>query len=179
MSTNYHGPWTWKGLAEHLDGGRGDDRAIANHTRARWATVGGERNGCIVIRYHATDIVTLSPLTDETPVIQINTNGWWTVTTMDRINAVLGADHGGGMVGNLSRKGIYTVAGPLETVDSGYGYTYTVPARSYHYAAADGMVIDMRPGPTYGHPMPAHRVPVDRHGKVLRYAGPGPTAAAA
>jgi hypothetical protein len=168
--------WTWNGIAGPLVL-RGDSKKVADNTVARWATVDGERNGCIVIRLHQTDIVTLAPPTDDIPVIQVNTGGRWSVTTMERVNRVLSADHGAGMVGFLHRDATYTVAGPLETVTSDYGHTYSVPARSYHYAAADGMVIDVRPGETYGHPLPGHRVPLDRNGNLLRYAGTGPVAA--
>lgn len=176
MSTTYNGPWTWEGLADHLARSRDGERPIANNTRARWATVDGERNGCIVIRLHATDIVTLTPPTDDIPVIQLNTGGWWSVTTMDRMQRVLTADHGGnGPVGHIYRNGTYTVHGPSRRETSRWGgVPYWAGTYAYHYAASDGMIIDMRPGETYGHPMPAHRIPVDRNGNLLRYAGPGP-----
>jgi hypothetical protein len=180
MSSTYHGPWTWEGLADHLgdaDEIRKDERPVANNTRARWTCVDGERNGCIAVRFHSTDVVVLSPIFDDHPVLQLYTGGWSTVTTADRINRALDADHGAGEVGHFYYgKGIYAVAHPMRRHEYAYndaGY-FETPSYTHKYAFLEGMVIDLLPGPSYGHPMPAHRIPVDRNGNKLAYAGPGP-----
>lgn len=62
----------------HTRGRRVDRKKVANNTYA-------ERRGArIAIRLHATDVVTYAE-----DVITMNTGGWYTVTTKDRINAFL------------------------------------------------------------------------------------------
>ena len=163
--------WTWGALNARM--GKRDHLKVMHNTTARRATAtDGTDNGCIVIRYHQTDVITLTPSTDARQIVQLDTGGWHTVTTAVRLNATLRADHGHGPLGCVGSDGhggwSYSVFGPkVETGPNSWDWSYTW---AYRYAFGDGMVIDLTPGPSYGHPMPAHRIPVDRKGSPLTYA---------
>jgi len=61
-----------------LDGGRDKtSRPIANNTR-----VESRDGGKIAVKYHATDVVTYFP----DGRVRLNTGGWFTYTTKDRLN---------------------------------------------------------------------------------------------
>lgn len=68
----------YKYLNDYL--GKKDERPIGNNTvvRRTW-------NDEIAIRLWRTDIITV----DEFNTITINTNGWWSKTTMSRLNDLL------------------------------------------------------------------------------------------
>lgn len=77
----YSDPANYKQLEHYLSKGRNkDDRPIANNTRVirRSPTT-------IAIKLHNTDVLTFF----ENDSIQLNTDGWKTVTTKDRINRFL------------------------------------------------------------------------------------------
>lgn len=165
--------YTYDAIDDYL--GAKNERPARYATTVRRVTLGdGTPNGCLVVRHHSTDIITLTPPSDPIPVVQLDTRGWHTVTTRDRLNDCLRADHGAGPLGavGFGEHGCYSVMGPrVKTGPNRWDWSHTW---AYHYAYGDGMVIDLRPGVTYGHPMPAHRIPVDRNGAPLNYAGPGP-----
>lgn len=171
--------YTHKAITEWL--GDKSERPARYATTVRHASVDGERNGCVIVRHHRTDIITVTPSTDDVPVVQLDTGGWHSVTTCARLNDATREDHGAGPLGTIGSDGhggwVYTVFGPQDVpMDSSYrpDGTWFAYRRAYTYAFVDGMTIDTRPGETYGHPMPAHRIPVDRNGSPLNYAGPGP-----
>lgn len=60
-----------------LASGRKGEKKIGNNTYLRRV------DGGIAVRLHATDVVTIHPDGSYT----LNTGGWWTVTTKERINA--------------------------------------------------------------------------------------------
>lgn len=62
----------------------------------------------IGVKYHRTHIIKI----DLTDVITVNTNGWETNTTKDRLNQFLGCRN----VGIFQKKGIWYIAGQNETL---------------------------------------------------------------
>jgi hypothetical protein len=69
--------------------GKRESRKVANntylHTAYNWTCPGGGVAGgckCIAVRLHNTDVVTFHV----NGAIILNTNGWWTVTSKDRLN---------------------------------------------------------------------------------------------
>lgn len=78
-------------------------------------------NGDVVIRLHHTDIITRKPNGD----IILNSGGWRTVTTKDRMNEYMG--HG---LSISQHKGVWTLHVPWQAHKAAGPYLY-----------ADGMVI--------------------------------------
>jgi hypothetical protein len=74
----------YRELDEKLQGRNKDRRKVGNNTYAE-----RRDDGSIAIRLHATDIVTVSP----TGLLILESGGWRTVTTKDRINQYLPAGY--------------------------------------------------------------------------------------
>lgn len=68
--------WTYKGLDEWLQGRNYESRKLARNTYLK------RRNGHIAVQYHATDVVSYYPNGD----IVLNSGGWLTMTTKERID---------------------------------------------------------------------------------------------
>jgi len=70
------------------------------------------------VRLHSTDIITCYPLGH----VRLDTGGWNTVTTRERMNGFLSAHVG--QVGNRRRYSLYTVKGTLTLAQAGAGESY-------------------------------------------------------
>lgn len=75
-------PGTYEEATRYLDGGRDkNSRPVASNTRIE------RRDDDVAIRLHATDVAVIHP--DNS--ITLDSGGWLTVTTKDRMNAALGS----------------------------------------------------------------------------------------
>lgn len=88
---------TWFGADTYLHGGRNkSSRPIENNTRIE------RRDDDIAVRLHGTDVVTFH----KDNSVTLNSGGWLTVTTKDRMNTYLGS-----RAHVYSKRGLWYVAG--------------------------------------------------------------------